>query len=244
MPSSPHRARRLLLGLALAGIGAAVAQPAVHTAAGRATGPAAAKLPTLSRQPITVNAASVDVDYKTQTVVYQKVLITQGNIVVRADRARTTVGQSRQQSQWPLKGNVHIQAPPHGTLNADTAIVGVEDNRITRATVTGKPAEFTQQTEGGKVTQGHADQITYDVDRGTVQLSDDAWLSDGRNEISSNLITYDVLKDRIQASSPGSGQRVHLTLTPPSPGTGTKAPKPKPPATPGPRPPQPHGRSS
>ncbi len=213
-----------------------MAQPAVHSAAGRA-GPGAVKLPTLSREPIKVNAASVDVDYKTQTVVYRKVLITQGNILVRADRARTTVGQSRQQSQWTLKGNVHIQAPPHGSLDADTAIVGVEDNRITRATVTGKPAEFTQQREDGKVTQGHADQITYDVTRGTVQLSDDAWLSDGRNEISSKLITYDVLKDRIQASSPGSGQRVHLTLTP-------QAPKPKPPGAPGPGPAQPHGKSS
>lgn len=243
-PLRPH-ASRLLLGLVLAAIGAtapAAAQASPRPAPGRTS----VKLPALSEQPITVNAASVDVNYKAETVVYQKVVISQGNILVRADRARTTVGQSRKKSEWTLKGHVHIEAPPHGKLDADTAIVDVMDNRITQATVTGQPAQFTQQLAAGKLTQGHADQITYDVDHATVQLSGDAWLSDGRNQISSNLITYDVLKDRIEASSPGSGPRVHLTLTPQAPGVGRKkgsGPEPAPPQAPQPPPPHAHSQA-
>lgn len=241
-PLPPHTSRLpLALALALTGI-AGTAHAAGRVGPAQAGAHAAAKLPALSRQPITVNAASVDANYKAQTVVYRKVVITQGNIVVRADRALTTIGHARQESQWTLEGNVRIEAPPHGRLSADTAVVNVQDNHITQATVTGKPAEFTQQTAAGSVTQGHADQITYDVNQGTVRLSNDAWLSDGRNEITSNLITYDVLKDRIEASSPGSGQRVHLTLTPQAPGAGGKAlTPPKPPATRPPGPPKPHG---
>lgn len=215
---------------------------AVRQAAGPVFAPGA-RLPRLPEKPITVNAASVDVDYKTQTVVYRQVVISQGNIVVRADRARTTVGRTRQKSEWTLQGNVRIQAPPRGSLNADTAIVDVQDDHIVRATVTGKPARFTQQNAAGKLTQGHADQIVYDVNQGTVQLSDDAWLSDGRTEISSHLITYDVLKDRIEASSPGNGQRVHLTLTPQAPAAGKAAPKTRPPAPRGAETLKPHGSS-
>lgn len=215
---------------------------ALGALAGQA-GAAAAKTPELSKQPITINAASVDVDYKTQTVVYQKVVITQGNVIVRADRARTTVAQSHQSSEWTLKGDVRIQAPPRGSLTADIATVDVVNSRITRATVTGKPAQFTQQTAAGGLTQGHANQITYDLRGGTVQLSDDAWLSDGRNQLSGPLVTYDLLKDRIEASSPGSGQRVHLTLTPQAPGVGKSAPKARTAPAGGTTPPSPRGRS-
>ncbi len=252
MRSSLPRTRSLLLGLGLglAGIGAAFAHgplradpaggshvsgPATASAAvaGRAgslASGAGPRLPTLSRQPIAINAASVEVDYKTQTATYRQVVIAQGNVVVRADRARTTVGQTRQRSEWTLEGNVRIQAPPRGSLDADTATVDVQDSRIIRATVSGKPAEFTQQSAAGRLTQGHADRIVYDVSQGTVQLRQDAWLSDGRNEISGPLLTYDVLKDRIEASAPGSGERVHLTITPQAPSPRKTAPAAKPPA--------------
>ncbi len=257
MRSSLPRTRSLLLGLGLglAGIGAAfahgplahgplradpaggshvsghpTASPAVAGRAGSLASGAGPRLPMLSRQPIAINAASVEVDYKTQTATYRQVVIAQGNVVVRADRARTTVGQTRQRSEWTLEGNVRIQAPPRGSLDADTATVDVQDSRIIRATVSGKPAEFTQQSAAGRLTQGHADRIVYDVSQGTVQLRQDAWLSDGRNEISGPLLTYDVLKDRIEASAPGSGERVHLTITPQAPSPRKAAPAAKPPA--------------
>ncbi len=263
MRSSLPRTSLLLGLLGVAGIGAALGHGAPsaaragmghvnghaaarHATAQRAGSPASGsgpRLPTLSRQPIAINAASVEVDYKTRTATYRQVVIAQGNVVVRADRARTTVGQTRQRSEWTLHGNVRIQAPPRGSLDADSATVDVQDSRIIRATVSGTPAQFTQQSAAGGLTQGHADRIVYDVSRGTVQLRHDAWLSDGRNEISGPLLTYDVLKDRIEASAPGSGERVHLTITPRAPSPRKAAPGSKLPARRDPEPAKSQGRS-
>ena len=178
----------------------------------------------------------MDVNYKTRTVVYRQVVISQGNIIVRADRARTTMGQGQHNSQWTLQGNVHIQAPPRGSLSAERAVVSVLGSRITRATVSGNPAQFTQQSKAGKPAQGHAEQIVYDLNKGTVQLSGDAWLSDGRNQMSAPMLTYDVLKERIKGSSPGNGGRVHITITPRAPPSGKKALMRKLPPAPSPKP--------
>ena len=65
--------------------------------------------------------------------------------------------------------------------------------------------------------RGHADEIVYDVNEGTVRLSNDAWLSDGVNEISGPLLVYNIRAQRVQAATqPGSDQRVHITITPQS----------------------------
>ncbi len=165
----------------------------------------------------------MDVNYKAHTVVYRQVVISQGNIVVRADRARTTMGQDQRNSQWTLQGNVRIQAPPRGSLSADRAVVNVLGSRITRATVSGNPAQFAQQRKTGKPARGHAEQIVYDLNKGTVQLSGNAWLSDGRNQMSAPVLTYDLLKDRLKGSSPGNGGRVHITITPQALPAGKKA---------------------
>lgn len=229
MPPSPPLISALVLGLAVPGLATRAAGTPPPAAAHQPPAPSARRpagtaVPALSGKPITVNAASVEVNYKAHSAVYRQVVISQGNIVVRADQARTTMGQNQQNSRWTLQGNVRIHAPPHGSLTADQAVISILGSRIMRATVTGNPAEFTQKSpESGKATQGHADQIVYDVKQGTVQLTQDAWLSDGRNQISGSLVTYNILKDRIEASSPGSGQRVHITITPQAPPSGKKA---------------------
>ena len=47
--------------------------------------------------------------------------------------------------------------------------------------------------------RGHAREIVYDVSDGTVRLSNDAWLSDGLNEISGQLLIYNIRKQALQA---------------------------------------------
>ena len=227
MPLSPRRISALLLAAALLGLTAA-------QAAGR-------HAPQACGQPIVVNAASSEVDYKSHTVVFDHIVISQCQITVRADHAHA-MGLGFQDSRWTFDDNVQIQAPPHGSLSSNQATVEFLDNHITRATATGTPAQFTQQdTRTGKLTQGHADQIVYSVDQGTVQLSGEAWLSDGRNEFSAPLLVYNVLKDRIEASSPGPGERVHITIAPESlPARGKSVPQVKPTSPPSPRT---HGRS-
>jgi len=202
---------------------------------------------------VTVDAASSEVNYKTGTVDFKDVVLSQGNTRVRADRANTTclsqgpsTGAQCANSRWTFQGNVRIDAPPRGSLRSDQAVVEVRDNRIARATVTGSPAVFEQQHEGAMgETRGHADQIVYDVGAATVSLTNDAWVSlaGGSNDITSQRIVYDIRSEKVQATSPGT-QGVHITLTPRSaPKPGRKADRnpgqPAPAPAPGPRSPPP-----
>lgn len=207
---------RWLLPLALAVSAAMAAAPTAP--AGPAAQPAVLPALTASKQlPITLDAASTDVDYKTHTYTFEKVVISQGTMRVQADHARAT-GLDFANSHWTFDGHVHIDAEPRGNLRSDQAVVEFKDNRIARATVTGKPAEFEQwRAESQQLARGHADQIVYDVNDGTVRLTSDAWLSDGQNEISGPLLVYNINQQRVQAGSEaGTDQRVHITIAPPS----------------------------
>jgi lipopolysaccharide transport protein LptA len=206
-----------MLGLALAALAAAAP----------ATGTAGKPPPLINPQAkITVDANSSELNTKTGKVELSgNVVVTEGKTRVRADRADTTcLAQAASpttqcaNSRWTFQGNVRIDAPPRGNLQSDQAIVDIQDNRIARATIIGNPAVFEQQrADALGVTRGHADQIVYDVDAGTVSLTKDALLSlsGGSNDITSQQIVYDIRKESVQATSPGT-QRVHITLTPQS----------------------------
>jgi lipopolysaccharide transport protein LptA len=167
--------------------------------------------------PITVDAASSEVDYRTNMVVFSQVVISQGAMRVQADHAHAS-GLNFANSRWTFEGHVRIDAAPSGSLRSDQAVVEFRDNRILRATANGKPAEFEQpRGDSPQMARGHADEIVYDVSQGTVRLSNDAWLSDGVNEISGPLLVYNIRAQRVQAATqPGSDQRVHITISPQS----------------------------
>ncbi len=201
-----------------------------------ALGGAAAPAPALAlqpgQQPITVDAASSDMDYRTNTLVFSDVVISQGATRVQADHAHAT-GLNFANSRWTFEGKVRIDAEQHGNLRSDQATVEFKDNRIARATITGKPAEFEQKrTDSDQMARGHAGEIIYDLNDGTVRLTDEAWLTDGQNEISGPLLVYNIRAQRVQAAAaPGTDQRVHITITPhgvPGPGK-TEPAKPPPP---------------
>jgi lipopolysaccharide transport protein LptA len=208
------------------------AQPAASAPGQSAAQPAASS----SQLPITVDAASSDVDYKTHTYTFEKVVISQGALRVQADHARGT-GLDFANSHWTFDGHVRIDAEPRGNLRSDQAVVEFRDNRIVRATVTGKPAEFEQpRADSQQLARGHADEIVYNVNDGTVRLANDAWLSDGQNEISGPLLVYNIRAQRVQAgASAGTDERVHITIAPqgaPGPKGKSEPPGPRPNAQP------------
>jgi len=174
-------------------------------------------------------------------VVFTQVVISQGQTRVQADHAHAT-GLNFANSRWTFDGHVRIDAEPRGLLRSDEAVVEFRDNRISRATVTGKPAEFEQNLAGSQqIAHGHADEIVYDVTDGTVVLSDDAWLSDGQHELTAPRLVYNIRGQTMQAESAPGGQRVHITIAPPSPQPGGKGEPPRP-APEGARP-QPNGQT-
>ncbi len=219
-------------GLTLAAM-AAAAPPATHfAAAGKEALP---PIPRDARK-LPIDVASSHVDYKGATVVFQNIVITQGDTRVQADHAHATDIDDFQNSHWTFEGNVRINGEQHGSLRSDQAVVEFRNNHISKATINGNPAEFEQRrADNDQTARGRAQQIVYDLSDGTVVLSNgtcraqppgdgaatggrdkcDAWLSDGHNEISGPQLVYNIREARIQASTQqGSDERVHIILAP------------------------------
>jgi lipopolysaccharide transport protein LptA len=170
---------------------------------------------------ITWDAAATEMDIKTHVWHLKDVTITYGKMTVRADRALATAGDFKD-SRWTFDGNVRINAVPRGNLRSDQAIVEFEDNQLKRATATGNPAEFDQTREDSNVViaRGHADQIVYEVNAATVRLSNDAWVTDGHNDLRGPVIVYSLREEHVEAMTGSSDpdSRVHGTV--PAPGAG------------------------
>ncbi|HEY4446561.1 MAG TPA: lipopolysaccharide transport periplasmic protein LptA [Steroidobacteraceae bacterium] len=170
----------------------------------------------VEQQAISLDAQSSELDYKNNNLLFHKVRITQGNMSVAADQAQAT-GLDFENSHWVFRGNVKITMD-QGQLTSEEAEITFAKKLLSKAIVNGKPAAFEQHiAKTGKLAQGRADSIDYDVAKGVVHLSQNAWLSDGQNEIRGESLKYNVLAQNIvaEASEQGS-QRVHIIITPPA----------------------------
>jgi lipopolysaccharide transport protein LptA len=170
----------------------------------------------VQQQPIVLDAAYLEMDLKTNNVVYHKVHISQGNMSVVADQGQGS-GLDFDDSHWVFRGNVKISMDD-GQLTSDEADLTFAKKLLAKAVVNGKPASFEQRlVKTGKLAKGRADSIDYDVTKGVVHLSKNAWLSDGQNEIRGESLKYNVVAQNIVAESAEQGsQRVHIIITPPA----------------------------
>jgi lipopolysaccharide export system protein LptA len=170
----------------------------------------------VEQQTIVLDAQSSELDYKNNNLIFRKVRITQGNMSVAADQAQAT-GLDFENSRWVFRGNVKITID-QGQLTSDEAEITFAKKLLSKALVNGNPAAFEQRiVKTGKLAQGRADSIDYDVAKGVVHLSKNAWLSDGGNEIRGESLKYNVLAQSIIADASEQGsQRVHIIITPPA----------------------------
>jgi lipopolysaccharide transport protein LptA len=177
--------------------------------------------------PILVVAHSSELDSRKNRLLFHSVTITQGTLRVDAGEAAAT-GLNFDNSQWQLWGDVHIKMEK-GSLSSDRADVTFAKNQIARAVINGAPANFEQTLDRPPQTaRGRANVIEYDVANGTVRLSKNAWLSDGANEVSGDVLVYDVRSERVVANSPaGSDGRVRITINPASKKPEAVPPSPK-----------------
>jgi lipopolysaccharide transport protein LptA len=171
----------------------------------------------LSHQNISLDAASSEVDYKKNTVKFKDIVISQGDIKVEANHAEAeATGLNFKTGVWTFSGDVRIHVENRGNLRSDQAVLDFKDSQIVKATITGKPAQFEQQrAESDQMARGHAGEIVYQPVEGVVRLSNDAWLSDGRNEIRGPLLVYNIRQQHVEAvTQPGNEDRVHITIVP------------------------------
>src|ERR1700722_4850271 len=171
----------------------------------------------VEQQTITLDAQSSELDAKNNNLLFRKVRIAQGTMAVTADQAQAT-GLDFDNSHWVFRGNVKITMD-QGTLSSDEAEITFAKKLLAKALVNGKPAVFEQHiAKTGKLAKGHADTIDYDVAKGVVHFSKNAWLSDGDREILGESLKYNVLAQTIIAeASEQASQRVHIIITPPPP---------------------------
>jgi lipopolysaccharide transport protein LptA len=172
---------------------------------------------TQREQKISLDAASSEVDYKKNTVVFKDIVISQGDIKVEANHAEAeATGLNFKTGKWTFSGDVRVHVEKRGSLRSDVAVLDFKDSQIVRATITGKPAQFEQQrSASNQMARGHAGQIVYQPGQGVVRLSDNAWLTDGRNEIEGPLLVYNIRQEHVEAvAQPGNDDRVHITIVP------------------------------
>lgn len=177
--------------------------------------PAAAQVADLDlRLPWDIDAESTSFDGKTSMIVFTGLRLSQGRIGIEADegRARNTDGED---SAWQFSGNVLIDIE-NGRIECDSAQMTFVEYELRSALVTGSPATFELRRPGSEeVTYAEAGRLSYDVNAGIVEFSEQATINEGGNQISSNFLVYNIAEQRIDADSSGSDEdRVRIIYTP------------------------------
>ena len=166
------------------------------------------------RLPMSLDAETTSYDGKNSMLMFTGLRLSQGHIGIEADEGRAT-RMDFEDSVWQFKGNVIIDIE-NGHIECDTAEMKFDEFQLKLATVTGSPATFElKRTETGDVTYAEAGKLVYDIELGVIEFSENATITEGGNQISSNFLVYNIAEQRINAESSGSEDgRVRITYTP------------------------------
>ncbi|MFK8080822.1 MAG: lipopolysaccharide transport periplasmic protein LptA [Granulosicoccus sp.] len=113
-----------------------------------------------------------------------------------------------------LNGNVEIT---QGTLqiSADFIAISLKNNALSKIEGRGSPIRFVQENEAGELMQGEASEIIYDAINGTLVLQGSASLSQPRQSLTSDKITFDSRTQKVSADGGGNQGRVSIQIQPP-----------------------------
>jgi len=166
------------------------------------------------RLPISLDADSTAYDGKNSMLLFRGLRLTQGNIGIEADEGRAS-NLDFEDSIWQFTGHVVIDVES-GHIECDTADLKFSRHQITLATIGGSPATFELKRPGSdETTYAEAGKLRYDLRAGTIEFSENATITEGGNQISSNYLTYNIADQRINAQgSPGGDGKVRITYTP------------------------------
>ena len=178
-------------------------------------GLAIAQVPDLDmRLPMDIDADNTTIDGKNSMIVFNGLRLTQGRISIQADEGRAT-RMELEDSYWHFSGNVVIDVGT-GRIQCDSAELYFDEFRLRNAIVTGTPAIYDLQRAGtDEVTHAEAGRLDYNLDTGIIRFSQEATITEGGNQITSNVLVYNIAEQRINADSTGAEDgRVRITYTP------------------------------
>jgi len=130
-------------------------------------------------------------------------------IHIRADNAEI----DQQQGLVIYRGAVRVD---QGTLRvtADEMTVEYVEQKVTRITAIGTPAHYQQQIEADKEqVKAHSSTIIYHTQEERLDLKGDAFLTQEGNEITGDLIKYDIVAGKVDAKAENEGP-VRMILQP------------------------------
>ena len=162
--------------------------------------------------PIDLDADASEFDRRNDRLSFTGLSIRQGDMSITADKAQAS-RLDFEDSTWVFEGSVEIQSATTHTWS-ETAEVRFLAHRLDSARLSGGPARFEQQKTGDDgLTQGRATIMEYELASNLIRLIDNAWVSDGTNEVSGPRIAYDLKKEFIIADGDDSGQ-VRMKIKP------------------------------
>jgi lipopolysaccharide transport protein LptA len=166
---------------------------------------------------IEVEGSNPLVNLNAGTLSLRDVTLRQGSstLISASSTAARGLTESYANSEWEFKGKVHIEFRG-AVLDADSAVAKFADNRIRSIKVIGAPANFSHQLKESKVrNQGRAGAIDYDAANSLVRFAGNTWYSDGRNEISTATLVYNLNDGSISNENAGTDDgRVLLRFRP------------------------------
>lgn len=166
------------------------------------------------RLPMDIDADNTTFDGKNSMIIFNGLRLTQGTVSIQADEGRAA-RMELEDSTWQFSGNVVIDIGA-GRIVCDNADLYFDEFRLQRAVVTGSPAIYDLKRPGSDdITHGEAGRLQYDVRAGVIEFSGQATITEGGNQISSNMLVYNIAEQRIKADSTGAEDgRVRITYTP------------------------------
>ncbi len=166
------------------------------------------------RLPMDIDADNTTLDGKNSMIIFNGLRLTQGHVSIQADEGRAA-RMELEDSYWSFTGNVIIDVAG-GRIVCDSAELWFDDFRLKEAVVTGGPATYDLKRAGSEeTTHAEARNLRYDVDKGVIEFSGNAIIVEGGNQISSNVLVYNIAEQRINADSAGEEDgRVRITYTP------------------------------
>ena len=166
------------------------------------------------RLPMDIDADNTTIDGKNSMIIFSGLRLTQGQVSIEADEGRAT-RMELEDSSWHFTGNVIIDIGA-GRIQCDAAELFFDEFRLKQATVTGSPAIYDLKRPGTEeITHAESGRLFYDVDQGVIEFSGQATITEGGNQISSNMLVYNIAEQRINADSSGEEDgRVRITYTP------------------------------
>lgn len=167
-----------------------------------------------TRLPILLDADESDYDGRNSMLMFRGLRLSQGSLGIQADQGRASQ-LDFEDSVWQFAGNVVIEIE-NGRIECDSADLKFSGHLLEIATISGSPATFEMQRPGSEVTTyAEAGSLKYDFDAGIIEFSEQAIITEGGNQISSNYLVYNIKEQRINAqSADAGGERVKITYTP------------------------------